>query len=339
MFSTLPEVDIADPALVALLDKLKQMYLVTERDDRLRAAFHVLKRGGLGLADASGQSHEGRMLLVLGETGTSKSSAIERLARAEFGEGAGFAPSPFLRVVLPSQFNQTRFGDRILQACRYELARMPKPNDMVRKVDGQLRNLRPQVIHFDEVQRIRTVSATPHLTYDEALRNARNYMLSFMDSGVNLLISGPPGIADLFRLGYLQRRSTTFEFEQVVATMDVVEDLAAALASYCRVANIEMLGDETTDAVHRLIHAVSGGLGLALEVGKVAVFYAAWKGKGRLALDDFADVFHDVTNAPFAENPFLVAEWRSLPNTLVATIKTLKAQEQVAPPKKTERRF
>ncbi|TGU93233.1 hypothetical protein EN794_032785 [Mesorhizobium sp. M00.F.Ca.ET.151.01.1.1] len=339
MFSAIPENDIADPALKALCDKLKRMYLVTERDERLRAAFHVFKGGGFSLSDADGCSQEGRMLLVVGETGTAKTSAIKRLAKAEFGEGAGFAPSPFLRVVMPSEFNLKRLGDRILGACRYQLTRMPSTDDLLRKVDGQLRNLRPQVIHFDEFQRILSVSATIHLTYDQALRNALNYLKLFMDDGFNLLISGPPEIEKLFSPGYLKRRSTQVEFARVVATDDVIEEIADAIASYCRVAQIETFGDEAAEAVPRLIHAASGGQGLALEVGKGAVFYAAWKGKGKLGLDDFADVFHDVTSAPFSENPFLVPDWRSLPNTLVATINVQKEEVENRPAKKTGRRF
>ncbi|WP_434722876.1 AAA family ATPase [Mesorhizobium sp. RIZ17] len=339
MFSALPDIDIADPALQGLLDTLRPMYLVTDRDDRLRAAFHLLRGSGFSLSDAHGRNQEGRMLLVVGETGTSKTSAIKRLARAEFGEGAGKAPSPFLSVVLPSQFNVTKLGDRILTACQYQLARMPKPNDMLRKVDGQLRNLRPQIIHFDEFQRIRSVSKTFHSTYEEVLRDAMNYVMLFLADGFNLLISGPPEIEGLFDPGYLKRRATRVEFERVVATGHVIEDLTEAIASYCRVARIQVFGDEAIDAVPRLIHAASGGQGLALEVGKAAVFYAAWKGKSRLGLDDFADYFHDVTGASFSENPFLVSDWRALPDTLVATVRALKEREDPPSAKKTERRF
>jgi hypothetical protein len=169
------------------------------------------------------------------------------------------------------------------------------------------------------------------------LRNALNYVMLFLADGFNLLISGSPEIESLFDPGYLKRRSTGVEFERVVATTGVIRDITGAIASYCRVAKIQTFGKEAADAVPRLIHAASGGQGLALEVGKGAVFYAAWKGKSSLGLDDFADVFHDVTRAPFLENPFLVADWRS--NTLVTTISAQKEAEDNVLAKNTVRRF
>ncbi|SFM23502.1 ATP-binding protein [Methylobacterium pseudosasicola] len=312
-----------------IMEKVRHVYLRTARDTVLQVHFEGLmedlteRREPEAAIDAKARAEllEGNILVVLGESGAGKSTAIRRLLSKHplspnYGRKA--VGSFALTVRVPSPCSVGELGKTVLRATGYKVGRSTiSAAETWGIVRERLQALGVLVLHLDEFQ-------DAHLTLraDEQikLRHLLRSLLVDEDYPIGLIVSGQPSFETFLRpdrSSVRRGRWQAFAKLSLPADSGAVTKAAAALA---KVADLTVAADFDHAVLPRLVHAGCNMLGITIEEIHDAIRYALTNDRSELDLGCFAEAFALRTGNLAPWNPYLAADYLAVdPTRVLAT--------------------
>jgi hypothetical protein len=295
------------------MERVRAKYIRSNRDAALEEGVdflieRIVTRRNPDGAATDANRREGRALVVLGESGAGKTTAVTRvLSRHLAFPGYGVKGSGCLLVTVsvrgPCSLKQ--LGRQLLAALGYPLV-ADRTKDMVwEMVRARIEKLGVRVIHFDEIQNVTTTA-----TVDEAIkiRNTLKSLLNDIDHPVCLIMTGLPEFRPFIGRDFQNvRRSCFISFEPL--SPGDFETVRLTVVGLAEVAVLSVDTDEADDIVPRLVHAATRQMGIAIEMIHDAIDNALRCGAKALTLDDFADIFARRTGNASVANPFIANDW------------------------------
>ncbi|MCJ2107302.1 ATP-binding protein [Methylobacterium sp. E-041] len=309
-----------------IMEKVRHVYLRTARDTVLQGHFEGLmadlteRREPDAAVDVEARAEllEGNILVVLGESGAGKTTAIRRLLSKHPlspNYGRQVVGCVALTVRVPSPCSVGELGRTVLRATGYKIGRSrisgPETWGIVRE---RLQALGVLVLHLDEFQ-----DAHLTLNVDEQmkLRHLLRSLLVDEDYPIVLIVSGQPSFETFLRP---DRSSVRRGRWQAFGKLSLPADGGAvtkAVAALAGVAGLTVAGDFGHAVFPRLVHAGCNLLGITIEEIHDAIRYAIEHDRKELDLGCFADAFAFRTGNLAPWNPYLASDYLTVDPTRV----------------------
>ncbi|WP_179381475.1 TniB family NTP-binding protein [Jannaschia marina] len=295
-----------------LIARLRSTFISNDAFENLSTLFdrHMKRRRA---ADAMGLTREAGGIVVVGASGSGKTTAVARLlerypdlARPE--RGVELAEVVCLQV--PSPATLKHVGAAMLQALGYPLTRdRPAPFiwDQVRHLLQQRGTL---FVHLDEAQDLYMKKSLA------ARSDVVNTLKSLMNNKawpVGLILSGTPELMELVNSDpQLARRVDIAKLDAVSWEADA-SNVGAILNEFRRRAGLradeDVRGDDFT---RRLVHAGANEFGRIVETMVSGLEEALIAGDTTVGRHHFATAFRRKADCIPAFNPFLADDFRSI---------------------------
>jgi Cdc6-like AAA superfamily ATPase len=320
------EIDVADPirasirptdaARIATMERVRAKYIRCDRDAALEEGVNFLierlvTRKDPEAAPTDANRREGRSLVVLGESGAGKTTAINRVLRrhpAFPGYGVKGSGCLLVTVTVRGPCSLKQLGRQLLAALGYPLVADRSKDIVWEMVRARIEKLGVLVIHFDEIQNVTTTA-----TVDEAIkiRNTLKSLMNDTDHPVCLIMTGLPEFRPFIGKDFQNvRRSCFIGFEPLSG--NDFETLRRTVKGLANVADLSVDPGEADDIVPRLVHASMAQMGIAIEMTHDAIDNALRRDAKTLTIDDFADMFARRTGNTSVANPFIVNDWQGI---------------------------
>lgn len=308
---------------VAISERLKSLYVVSNRDHELRRKFeleyHKIAARQQALAN---ERHvrallEGTMLCLTGESQAGKSYAAETLLNSfpEFrGYDAPGSASCLLSLRAPPACTSKRLAIELLHALGYPVTPRVEEHRLWSLVYQKLSMQGVRVVHIDELQHASHVANVAEL---KRLGASLKSLLLNPHWPVMLFVVGVPELLTLLKsYEELDRRTIYCSFRR----LDLAEAARATeiAAFVCRRAGFTL---EMTDAMafgERLIVAARHQFGAMIEwtinAVQVVLTRTDTEETGANSFVDetaFAIAYAEKTDCDRRDNPFLIQDWRS----------------------------
>lgn len=273
-----------------------------------------------------GLSSEGRGIAVIGESGSGKTTAVQRILRRMDVSNIDPGELRWISVRVPTPATQKDLARAILQALDFPILRDTTASRMWDLVAHHLQLRKCWLIHFDEGQEL---GGRGSETEKAAVINALKSLMQIADWPINLIISGTPELNDLLMQDpQLSRRFFVVRFLPVTE-FDARDEVRSLTAGYAGLADLPLAPDlADVEFVPRLIHAGREQFGIVVEMIIGAITRALADGKPAVSLRDFARFYAERSGDVSARNPFIVPDFRSIP-----TGRTSLDPEPPTPPK------
>ncbi|WP_449410611.1 ATP-binding protein [Methylobacterium komagatae] len=305
---------------LALIETIKARFLKTERYARLEQAFQaalipLILRLDERLPLGPGNRQEGRIVLVVGESGAGKSTAIHRLLehhptyKGYALQGTKRNTSAIrIKVRAPSTF--LGMGRQLLAATGYPLQGSLERHVVWQRIAERLPMLGTTILHFDEMHNV--IDKANH--GDKAdIQHTLKSLVADADWPVSLIVSGLPRIAELLETSPEDERRTEAVNLAPLVMPQEGEMLAAVMYELAGMAGLEICANIRPVVIPRLVHTSSQQLGNAMLLIQSAVLQAMTTGEGHLSIQNFARAYASRTGCGPAANPFLADDWRIIP--------------------------
>ena len=285
---------------------LRDHYILTRRDKTLASELSLWN--DQTLISAEGLHPEGRILAIIGLSGTGKTWAVEHAIR-KFPD----MKQTLLSITAPRPCTLKQLGRVILAALGYELQRDIKEHITWEKVRFHLETNGIRFLWVDELQHVLDGKNDKETA---AISDTIKNLVQRRSWPVSFLLSGLPAVASFIgRDRQLERRSRTLEFGPLTfpGSTDLLRD--RILPSMVRDAAKLRLDDFVTDEfIHRLCHATDGAFGVVIDLTKSAILHSASRddSDGIVRLSDFAAAYAAERGCESADNVFLAANWHEI---------------------------
>lgn len=261
-----------------------------------------------------GLQSEARGLVVIGASGSGKTTAIRRL----------FAKHPDLHLpqpdveradvisfLVPAPATLKSVGYGCLTSLGYPLNRDRTGAVIWSKVQTLLSERRVLFLHLDEVQHLYNEKANRE---SQAVVNTLKSLMQRPDWPTGLILSGTRELQSLVNMDpQLSRRLTPVEFPSIDATTHAKE-IKGIVSHYADIAGLQVNADELNSAefARRLIHAAANELGLVIELIVAAIEDALARGADEFDRDAFARAFARRSGCSHVGNPLMADDWRAI---------------------------
>lgn len=326
-----------DERVNAVVDKLRAVYVESDRDDKIaKQLLRLLRRSQKkryhNRPEGDDNRKAGGGFLVIGGSGSGKTAALERiLANHPAFPGYGIVGSgcPFVTVLCPSPSTMATLGNAVLIALGYPPDK-PLPEAQawvaVRKI---LKKRRILFLHFDEIDVVlQQKNANP-----KELKKIQDTLRGLMNSPdwpVQLVLSGIEETRDLFENDrQLQRRLKFVVFDGLTVEHDA-EWIRNAVQDFVKAAGLTFVERPGATLIERLIHASAYQFGLVFELLIEGIEEALLAKKKTFGIDDLIESYADRTSQPEELNIFASAAWQTINPAIVFEKNARK------PTKKTE---
>lgn len=314
-------------AVGKIISELRAQFVVHEGYERLRHEFDILlhrRRADL----AAGRSAEARGIVLVGASGSGKSTAIQRLLRrhpdAEF-LSPDRLEADVASFLIPSPATLKSVGLACLSGLGYPLRRERTAMMIWDLVQTHLRSRRVLFLHLDEVQDLHVNRAASER---QAVVNTLKSVMQNAAWPVGLILSGTNPLKDLVNLDpQLSRRLIPVELAPI-STVAHGREIATVLVSYAARADLPLATDlpGNSDFISRLIHAGADELGLVIETIVGGIEEALLSRASQLDAEVFRRAFERRAGVPDALNPFVADDWRAIDARLL-----MQAGEELGP--------
>jgi hypothetical protein len=310
--------------MLALMERVKSRYLRTDRDKDIADQFQELLdeltlRADPSLPAGPGNRREGSALVVTGESGAGKTTALKRLISRHPAFPGYMVPRSGCAAVyvrVPSRCGFKALGRVTLRALGYPLASDPAAHIVWEKVYERI-ELSKVVLHFDEMHNVTQTADADDIA---DTRNMIKTMVTSPTWPVLLMISGLPDVVKFTQpITEIRRRCRYIAFAPLNLPGDIaiIEVMAKNLAE---LAQLPLISSEAEALVPRLIHAGLYQVGIAIELIQQAIGGALNGGSTSLTRMHFADAFARRTKCEAPRNPFIAPDWANTDCTLVLDV-------------------
>ena len=293
-----------------VLSDLRARFVAHDRYTDLRREFDILlhrRRADL----AAGRTGEARGIVVVGHSGSGKSTALGRL----------FNKHPDIRCldpneveadvasfIVPSPATLKSVGLACLSGLGYPIRRDRTAMIVWELVQNHLHQRRILFLHLDEVQDLHMTRSANDM---QAVVNTLKSLMQNARWPVGLVLSGTMALKDLVNLDpQLARRLVPIAFAPIAHTTHG-GDVTAIVGGYAGAARLPVDDDAVApEFVRRLIHAGADELGLTIEMVISAIEEALLAEQASLDRGAFARAFGRRSGAADALNPFLTDDWQ-----------------------------
>jgi len=257
-----------------------------------------------------GLSAEGRGIAVIGESGSGKTTAIQRILRRIDAADAESGEFRWISIRVPTPATQKDLARAILHALAFQIQSNTTASRMWELVNYHLHLRKCWLIHLDEGQEL---GGRGSEVEKAGVINALKSLMQIPDWPTNLVVSGTPELHDLLTQDpQLSRRFFITRFLPVTE-FDARDDVAELVARYAGLADLPLAPDlADVEFVPRLLHAGREQLGIVVELIIGALTRALADGHLALGIRDFARFYAERTGEVAGRNPFLVPDFRSL---------------------------
>ena len=306
------------PRQYEALARMKSLYFRTNRDAVVSEA---LEDGltELAIRPGGGGRFEGRGQAVIAETGAGKSRLIRHVLAAHplfAGFGDPESNCAAVSVKCPGACTLRVLGIEILRATGYPIDDALENVAWV-KVRERLKMLGVLVLHIDEINNL---VGTINPVEDRKIRNSLKALINREDWPVVLILSGTPDCAPILRRNKALRRRLDWNWLQPLTPPADNATVAGQIGELCKAAAIEPpSADVANKLVPRLMHAAWHQFGTTVEIAIKAVTIALGSNDAQLQASHFATAYARRTGCAADENPFVVAAWRRVDTSKVAT--------------------
>jgi len=311
---------------VSLADRLARIngtYVKSQRDKGLNAAVDRMLGNIAGTVDDDsdidiGRAEKRRALFVIGESGSGKTTAIQRMLakRPEFqpyADDYGREVLPAISFEAPKPLTLKLLARTGLEAAGYPVVGDRQENLMWNLFKTQIKERSILFVHIDEMQHVIKGTGPNEI---QNISDVVKSLLQIKDWPVHAIFSGVPSLAK-----FLQHDERQLRNRCEVVTFDRISFPGSAadirkIALHIIKSDAEMEADANLfrddEFAHRLIHAANGAFGTAIQIVRAAVGYAIYGGREKVGLSDFASVYSGFTGCPVAKNVFLADRWTEI---------------------------
>ncbi|MBU0645710.1 MAG: TniB family NTP-binding protein [Alphaproteobacteria bacterium] len=307
------------PKVRKLVQGLRALYVPTPSfralDERLG---ELIEQRRADMAD--GVTSNTRGLMLVGQSGSGKTTAIRELTRKYSGV---LRTDPtqeiceYIGLQVPSPATMKHVGASTLRALGYPYSADKQGPAIWDQVKVQLKLRGTLFLGLDEAQDL-----ARHQT-DKERQSVVNTLKSLMENSVwptGLILSGMPDLKKIVNQDpQLARRLYPVEIGRLHGIRDVAPVLNIVL-KYAARAEIEALASVRNEPfAQRLMHAADYQFGLMAEITVQAVTKALFSEgtEARLGIQNFADVYHDRNAAIDAMNPFIAEDFARINPRLI----------------------
>ncbi|MBI1691039.1 ATP-binding protein [Methylorubrum rhodesianum] len=334
-----------DRRIIAVMERVKRVYVETARDEDAAEHFRDLMRGMCTRRDHESPHDrqnrlEGNIMVVLGASGAGKSTLLRNcFVDSGLCPGYGIQGSgcPVISVEAPSPCGSKELAAAVLEVTGWSLTRNADGPEAWRQVRRRLRALGVLILNINEMQHV-PQSANSKIQVE--VRNALKGLMVDQVHPVGLVISGMPETqAFLCPENQEERRSEhpdvqvqrrgSWMFVDPLVMPDDNDMVAAMVEELAKVAGLKVEADLGKLLVPRLMHAGRCLLGITVTEIHDAIQRAiklprgtlrsstAPKGSPALTLAHFADAYRFRTGSLPRWNPYLADDYRHIDTSKV----------------------
>jgi len=332
-------------ASVSLADRLSRIngrYIGTARDHELRD--HIDELIVNAASALGGEPGKRRALFVIGDSGSGKSTAIERAIanRKEFApyeDHSGRLIYPMVSLEAPGSLTLKVLAIDLLRAIGYPVFKQLGEGEAWHLLKEQLVFRKVLFLHIDEMQH--AVTSNNHATI-EHLSNTIKSLLQIPNWPLHIIMSGVPELAK-FRENDLQmkNRSNIMEFTRMTSSeISMLTEIVRRIVEV----DAEMIADEailSSNFIARLLHATDGAFGTCIELTRTTVSRILRKSasapddrKATVGVHHFEQAYATFSACPADENIFTAKNWTTInPANALKRMQDAFAHKRTARPK------
>ncbi len=290
---------------------LRSVYLMTPSYQKLEGYFgSLLEQRRADMDD--GLMNNARGIVVVGQSGSGKTSAIRELIRKNkslISTDTSQDHCEFIGLQVPSPATMKFVGAATLRALGYPYSGDKQGPAIWDQVKVQLKLRQTCFLHLDEAQDLARYQT------DKERQSVVNTLKSVMENSfwpTGLILSGMPDLKKIVNQDpQLSRRLYPVEIGRLHSIRDVTPVLGT-IQQYAAKARIETQSSVRNEVfAQRLMHAADYEFGLMAEI-TVQAFAKALQTDGfdaKLGIQHFADVFYERSAAIDGLNPFIAEDF------------------------------
>jgi len=300
-----------DAAIRKTVQGLRQLYIPRPEFNALDARFSSLLEQRRADA-ADGVAFKARGLMLIGASGSGKTTAVRELIRkysAEIQTDPGYEICEYIGLQVPSPATMKFVGAATLRALGYPFSGNKQGPAIWDQVKEQLKLRQTIFLGFDEAQDLARFQT------DKERQSVVNTLKSLMENSVwpvGLLLSGMPDLKKIVNQDpQLARRVDPIE----IGRLHSIRDTGAVLKMVQKYADRARLAvDPSVQSeafAMRLMHAADYQFGLLAEIVVLSVSEALFTEgvDAKLCLQHFANVYRDRNGADRWMNVFLAEDF------------------------------
>lgn len=294
------------------VSNLRARFVGNDQYDELTKQFDLLLYRRRADLEAR-RSNEARGIVLTGNSGSGKSTAINRLffRHADLKLlGNDSVQADVVSLQIPSPATLKFVGVSCLHGLGYPLNRDRPANVIWQLVKHHLKQRQTLFMHLDEAQDL----SSNRGSYD--MQSVVNTLKSVMQNSewpVGMILSGTPTLKTLVNLDQqLSRRLIPIEFRPIGWSTHGrnVQDI---IGGYCAAASLNCSATVLNpNFIKRVIHAGCSELGLVIELVVSSVEEALIRSQLEVTSDTFGQAYRRRSSCVDALNPFISDDWHSI---------------------------
>lgn len=329
---------------VKLIGKMSDMYIGTPRDEDLKLALDAMIENAA--AELFGKAGKRRALFLIGESGSGKTTAIEKhiSARPQFWPRTtadGARVRPMISFEAPKPLTLKGLARTGLRELGYEVRNKNMTEmELFELWKQQLKEQSVLFMHIDEMQHvIRGNSQTEIQNVSDVVKS----LLQIPDWPLHIILSGVPALAQFLHREnetdrQLKNRSTIIELKKMTFPHDV--KVMKKIMVHIITNEAGLLADSDVsenDFVHRQIHASQGAFGSMIQMIRSACEQAIRRNDNTVTPLHFGAAYSMFSGCRPSQNIFVEDNWQTImPDNSLAEI--LRAPDNDADGVNTKRR-
>jgi len=320
-------------------------YVGTARDKLLDHAFDAIVENSA--AEAFGKASKQRVLFVIGESGSGKTTAVEKhlAKRPQFKprvRSDGTLVHPMIWMEAPKPLTRKGLAKAGLKALGHEVTNRSLTETEL--FDLWKTQICAQGVLFLAIDEMQHVIRGPSAKEVQDVADIVKSLVQIPGWPLHLILSGVPALGRFLEQEgeterQLKERSIIVEFQPMTYPDDVKVMIKVIQRIVTVDAELEADGLKEKEFIHRLLHAASGAFGSMIQITRKACENAMRSNRDVVSIKDFEVAYALASGCRAAQNIFTATNWNQLmPDRSLSEMLRTVSSAQETPPKKTRRK-